>query len=144
MQKTIILLETIFTIHIVKTPSNCLILLRPQINDGGKMPNPYGRQLRARVVKWAPSYGLGKFSAGWRLRYNVDMFVLLLFIDWGYRSDIPVNGVLPYSAQGFVLTKGAAILGTNLEKTVTMLESEGYDLVMVWVFIIKHLKNLRG
>jgi hypothetical protein len=50
---------------------------------------------------------------------------------FSYRSDIPVQGILPHQAQGFQLTKGATILGTNLEKTIKMLESDGYDLVMV-------------
>ncbi|XP_046449994.1 glycerophosphocholine cholinephosphodiesterase ENPP6-like [Daphnia pulex] len=48
------------------------------------------------------------------------------------RSDIPVQGILPHQAQGFQLTKGAGILGTNLEKTIKMLQSEDYDLVMVY------------
>ena len=48
------------------------------------------------------------------------------------RSDIPFQGVLPHQAQGFELTKGATILGANLEKTIKMLQFEGYDLVMVF------------
>ena len=53
-----------------------------------------------------------------------------------YRSDIPIKGILPYHAQGFELTKGASILGSNLDKTVKMVESENYDLVMVIKLII--------
>lgn len=48
------------------------------------------------------------------------------------RSDIPIKGFLPYHAQGFELTKGASILGSNLDKTVKMLDSENYDLVMLY------------
>ena len=47
------------------------------------------------------------------------------------RSDIPIKGILPFHAQGFELTKGANILGSNLDKTIKMLELENYDLVMV-------------
>lgn len=48
------------------------------------------------------------------------------------RSDIPVRGILPHQAQGFQLTKGATSLGANLDKTIKMIKSEGYDLVMVY------------
>lgn len=44
---------------------------------------------------------------------------------------MPIQGILPHFAQGFELTKGANILGTNLDKALRMLEVENYDLIMV-------------
>jgi len=53
------------------------------------------------------------------------------------RSDVPIKGVLPHSPLGFVKTAGAEILGTNLQRTVSMLE-DGYDMVMLYN---EHLDN---
>jgi hypothetical protein len=58
-QKITILLEITFTIPIERKRSNCSTGLLHQINDGGRMRNPYGQQPRAGVVKWALSFGLG-------------------------------------------------------------------------------------
>jgi hypothetical protein len=63
-QKITTLLEITSTILIERKRSSCSTGLLHQINDGGRMRNPYGRQPRAGVVKWALSYGLGN-----RVRY---------------------------------------------------------------------------
>lgn len=100
------------------------------------MPNPYGRQLRATVVKSALFFGHGELLVHiicqHRKRVVRRRGISLYFLSMCFhRSDIPVRGILPHHPQGFELTKGAGILGINLEKTIRMLELEDYDLVMV-------------
>lgn len=60
MLKITILLETIFTTRTERKRLSCSTELLRQTSAGGKMWNPYGQQPRARVVKSALSFGLGK------------------------------------------------------------------------------------